>query len=227
MSLILGGLGPQVGSSSSTPDPNLAYAIFSLDSTPVLATDGSLILLTSIEPPSSQGFNILSLDGTPILQLDGTPVLLLGGIDPALLICLTDPRAATLVLPGGTVPSRTRPRLSIDRGYADDFILQTWDRGSLVPSRFGDSDPVWAAIYQWRVSAPVCYPAASWYTAAGAQTGAAEGQVIVSLSDEDAAVLQPTGGALAYRLVIRRSPATVPGKSDRIVDLPLYVGRPY
>jgi methionine-rich copper-binding protein CopC len=133
------------------------------------------------------------------------------------VLCFADPDAAILILePGDT---RNPPDLTIVVGSADDFPLQTWNRGSLTTPSFDAGDTIVAYIYQAKVPTPVCSPGVSWYQAGGATAG----QVLVEISNANAALLQPTTGTNTYLLVVVWTPAADTTKAMDIVRLPLTV----
>jgi hypothetical protein len=146
---------------------------------------------------------------------------------PATPLSFVDPGAATFVLAPGWCASSSSARPVIIRGAAEDFAFQCWNRGGRTRPVFAMGDALSAAIYQWKVPTPICEPAVGWYTAGGIQTGYDQGQVVVSPSNADTDLLQPTGGSLQYTLVVTWTPAVRPSKSAPIVRLPLTVKTDY
>lgn len=137
-----------------------------------------------------------------------------------------DPDAAAVVLAPGTTPATSPARLVIVQGAAQDFCLQSLNRGGAAAS-FASGDTISAAIYQWSVATPICTPTVAWYTAGGNQTGYDQGQIVVSPTNAEAALLQPTGGPLGYTMVVTWTSAAQPSKSAPIVRLPLTVEAAY
>lgn len=137
-----------------------------------------------------------------------------------------DPGAASIVMVPGTTPCTSPAQIAIVQGAAEDLCLQCRYRGGATAA-FAAGDSISAAIYQWRVATPVCTPEVAWYTASNSQTGYDQGQILVSLTNDQAALLQPTGGPLGYSLVVTWTPAALPSKSAPIVLLPLTVETQY
>lgn len=147
--------------------------------------------------------------------------------------CFVNPRLATWVLAPGNTPSSILFAPSIVQGLGEDYCVQVWNRGGLTrPDNFGVGDTLTGTIWQWRNPTPICTLGVDWYTAPDnsgnpTQTGYDVAQIVISASNADAALLQPTGGPLAYRIVVTWSPAAAPSTSFPIVDAPLTVTRSY
>ena len=138
-----------------------------------------------------------------------------------------DPDAATIVLAPGNTPCTTTLPITMIQGMAQDIALQCWNRGGQTKPAFSADDTISAAIYQSQVATPICQPATDWYTAGGTQTGFDQGQILVSTTNAQAALLQPTGGAIQYMLIVQWSPAAQPSKSALVVRVPLTIELAY
>jgi hypothetical protein len=98
-----------------------------------------------------------------------------------------------------------------------------------TPAAFDAGDTLSAAIYQARVPTPICTPAVEWWPApdkdgVATQTGYEEGEVVVRLSNAEAAKFVTT---TSYLIVVWWSPASDPGDSAPIVYLPLAIRSPF
>ncbi len=97
-----------------------------------------------------------------------------------------------------------------------DIPIQCYALGDLVPLAFNPDDILSAEFYPAGSSVPVLTPSTAWYTAKSTQTGYQQGQVLVSLSVAQTAMLQ---GSARYKLAIWRAPAGNPANIDPIAEL--------
>ncbi len=112
-------------------------------------------------------------------------------------------------------------QLTIVAGDAKDWEIQTWNEGALAPASYQPGDTLTGAyLYRNRSTTPVFQPTVQWFTNGNTQTGYQQGQLLVSVTNAQAALLQPTVG---YTLVVKLSPATDPSRSYAIVRLPVDV----
>jgi hypothetical protein len=106
-------------------------------------------------------------------------------------------------------------------GAAVDLGIQTYLRGSgSQPASYASGDTLTAGVYQSRQSSALFTPTVTWYTANSTQTGYTQGQVVVSWTDAQGALLIPT---ISYTLVVFWAPASSPSKVAPIVRIPLTI----
>jgi hypothetical protein len=113
--------------------------------------------------------------------------------------------------------------LTIVVGAAADFPVQTWNRGNASKPVYTSADALTAYCYQGRSLTALFSPAVAWYTANSTQTGYDQGQVLLSITSMQAALLTPGG---AYSVVVWWSPASQPAKLAAIVRNQLIVEAP-
>jgi hypothetical protein len=115
--------------------------------------------------------------------------------------------------------------IKIWKGYARDIPIQCVliPTGS-TPAVFGPADTLTAAMYQSGVDAAVFEPTVGWYTKDNqdgpTQTGYDQGEVLVSVTNEEAALLQPS---VPYNLIVVWSPASNPTQSAPVASIPITV----
>jgi hypothetical protein len=155
------------------------------------------------------GGALLLEDGSSFFQIEGS------GVGPAQIVgYYVDPELAALISPF------VYAALPIVRGCAQDYPIQTWLAGGNTEAFYGAEDTIAAYCYQARTTTPLFQPVVSWYTAGGVQTGYLEGQVSISISDAQSAILVPTIG---YTLLVAWSAAATPSKIAAIVRVRLLV----
>lgn len=84
-------------------------------------------------------------------------------------------------------------QLEIINGSSADWPLQATNRGGLTNPAYASGDTLTAMIWSGDDQAVLCSPATAWYTANGTQTGFDQGQVLVSISSVQSALLVPGG----------------------------------
>ncbi len=89
-------------------------------------------------------------------------------------------------------------------GSAFDLPVQAWLRGGATKAAFSAGDTLVASVLQQNVSTPIFQPTVTWYTAGNTQTGYGQGQVVVSGTNAQAALLMPRG---PYTLVVDWTPS--------------------
>ncbi len=92
--------------------------------------------------------------------------------------------------------------ISIVVGDAVDVPIQCWTRGGALSAVYASGDTLTAAVYQSRATSPLFTPAVAWYTAMGTQSGYGQGQVVVSFTNAQSALMVPT---LPYTLLVYRT----------------------
>jgi hypothetical protein len=93
---------------------------------------------------------------------------------------------------------------TIVAGSAFDLPIQAWLRGGATKAVFGTGDAIVASVLQRNVAAPIFQPSVAWYTANSTQNGYGQGQVMVSGTNAQSALLTPGG---AYTLVVDWTPS--------------------
>ncbi len=89
-----------------------------------------------------------------------------------------------------------------------------------VPAIYNSTDILTASVIPSRQTSPIFTPSVDWYTAQSTQTGYGEGQVEVSLTAANMALLVPT---ISYTLSIYRALDSDPSNAEMIAQIPLIV----
>lgn len=127
---------------------------------------------------------------------------------------LVDPDAARLI------PS-VRPPIVLVTGSAAELPIQCYLRGDgTVPATFAPDDVLTTAIYASRQAAAAFVPTVGLYTLGGTQDGYEEGQVVVTFTSTQGAILVPT---ISFNLLVWRARAVDPTNRDLVVRIPLVV----
>jgi hypothetical protein len=189
-------------------DPDAAY---------FLAVAQCDLGLAELDPDAAYALGVTQCDlGLAELDPDAAYVLELTQCD--LGLAELDPDLAYVV-----------PEMGITRnivaGSCFDIPVQSVVFGALADAIFTEADTLTGYVYQGRSAAPLFQPAIAWYTAPGpsgtpTQTGYQQGQVLVSGTNAQGALLGPTG---SYTLVVDWSPAANPSKTAPIVRMKLPV----
>jgi hypothetical protein len=114
-------------------------------------------------------------------------------------------------------------------GDAADIPIQAWLYGGAQPAIYAAGDSLVGYVYQTpRSPMPLFTAAVTWYTAPGStgsptQTGYAQGQVLFSITNAQAALLVPS---VVYTVVVVWSAAATPSKTETIVRIALPVVSP-
>lgn len=109
---------------------------------------------------------------------------------------------------------------TIVTGLATDYIVQTWLRGSTTPAAYALGDVLVGNCYRSGTTMALFQPAVTFYTKSGSQTGYTEGQILISLSNNQASLLAP---GIRYGLEVTWSPQLNLTKVAAIVRVPLVV----
>jgi hypothetical protein len=104
------------------------------------------------------------------------------------------------------------------RGSAKDLPIQGRVPGA--PAVYGAGDTLEAEVRAYQAGAAIFVPDVAWYTAGGDQTGYEQGQVLVSYTATQAALLQPT---LPHTLLVWRTPSGDVDRRELIVRLRIIV----
>ena len=110
--------------------------------------------------------------------------------------------------------------ISIVVGDAVDVPIQCWTRGGAVSAVYAPGDTLSSAVYQSRATSPLFLPTAAWYTAMGTQTGYGQGQVVVSFTNAQTALMVPT---LSYSLLVYRTLSANNTKTELIARVQLTI----
>jgi hypothetical protein len=107
-------------------------------------------------------------------------------------------------------------------GAAADYPVQTWLRGGASKAAYasGSGDTLVGSVYQGSTPAAIFNPTVVWYTASSTQTGYLEGQILISITNAQAALLVPRG---AYVVVVQWTPASSSSKTAPIARMILPV----
>lgn len=103
-------------------------------------------------------------------------------------------------------------------GSAKDFPLQGRVLGAVAS--YGAGDTLEAEVRSYRADTALFVPTVEWLTLGGMQTGYEEGQVLVSYTAAQAALLQPT---IPHTLLVWRTPLGDADRRELIVRLRLTV----
>jgi hypothetical protein len=114
---------------------------------------------------------------------------------------------------------------TIVQGLAEDYPTQTWFWGGITQAAYSVDDTLTAYCYQARLATAIFQPAVGWYTGnpPGSQNGYDQGQVVISITNAQSALLNPT---IAYTLLVKWSPAADSSKTAAIVRVKLIVSAP-
>jgi len=113
-------------------------------------------------------------------------------------------------------------------GAATSYAIQCRAHGNVSNSVYGASDPLTAYVCQGNApsfppSSYVFQPSVGWYTANGTQSGYGQGQLLVTITNSQSAMLIATG---FYTLVVGRAPSGAPSTVEEIVRIQLPVVSP-
>ena len=93
--------------------------------------------------------------------------------------------------------------LTIVIGSHEDYPLQCWNRGAQSAPVFLADDVMTAYVYRGQDQSTVFSPTVAWYTKNSTQTGYDQGQVLVTITSAQAALLSENG---EYSLIVWRTP---------------------
>ncbi len=115
----------------------------------------------------------------------------------------------------------TGPPLVLVTGQPTTRAVQCHVYGSgTVPAIFNSTDILTASVVPARQTSPIFMPGVNWYTATGTQSGYGEGQVEVTLTAAEMALLVPT---ISYTLIIYRALEGNPTNAEMIAQIRLVI----
>jgi hypothetical protein len=110
--------------------------------------------------------------------------------------------------------------VTVVTGDCWNLPMQCVLRGARGNAVFQSGDQLQAFVYQGVSTTPLFLPTVAWYTASGTQNGYDQGQVIVSATSAQGALLTPNG---LYTVSVIWAPTTIPGAFSTIVRNKLLV----
>jgi hypothetical protein len=84
-------------------------------------------------------------------------------------------------------------QLRIVQGAYADYPIQSWNRGKVTQPAYASGDTLAAYVYQGQSDTVLFAPSVTWYTAGSTQTGYTQGQVLVSITGAQSALLEQNG----------------------------------
>jgi len=108
----------------------------------------------------------------------------------------------------------------IVQGLAADYPTQTWLWGGLTKAAYANGDTLTGYCYPAKSTTALFQPAVSWYTANSFQTGYDQGQIVISISGAQSALLVAGN---PFTLLVTWSPAGQPAKIAPIARVKLLV----
>ena len=109
----------------------------------------------------------------------------------------------------------TPQSITLFPGYARDLPVQCFDLAT-NKSAYQAADVLTAAVYQRGAGSPAFSPDVDWNTRGGTQTGYDQGQVQVSFSGDQTAMIQP---GLPYHLWVFRQLGADGSKTEPIAHM--------
>ncbi len=111
--------------------------------------------------------------------------------------------------------------LPVVAGFARDYPIPVQSLSGVVAPIFAADDVLVGPCYQARTAAPLFTAAVAWFNGVNDdQAGYLTGDVVISISGAQSALLVPT---ISYTVVVNRSAAADPSKTVAIARIPLTV----